>query len=95
MRVGRTVTITSGVRCQPYDLALAPDQAALDEKQRQPGEHVTGEAVDVAAVGSRARYQIVEAAIAAGVRRIGIGRDFIHLGVSDSHDLDVIWMYGG
>jgi hypothetical protein len=42
---------------------------------------------------SSTRLQLVEAAIKAGFRRIGIGKTFVHVGVSKQLPQDVIWTY--
>jgi hypothetical protein len=56
-------------------------------------EHVTGEGADLRCMDSSTRLQLVEAAIKAGFRRIGIGKTFVHVGVSKQLPQDVIWTY--
>jgi uncharacterized protein YcbK (DUF882 family) len=56
-------------------------------------EHVTGEGADLHCLDSSTRLQLVDAAIKAGFGRIGIGRNFIHVGVSKSLPQNVIWTY--
>lgn len=50
-------------------------------------------AFDIAAEHSSDRYRIVEGAIAAGFRRIGIGRTFIHMDTDDTKSDQLIWLY--
>lgn len=56
-------------------------------------EHMRGEGADIRATESRERFYLVDAAIKAGFRRIGIGRTFVHVGVSTTLAQDVIWTY--
>ena len=83
--IGRELTITSGYR--------SPDHP-IEKKKSKPGEHTTGLAVDVVAVGGTPVFEIVEAAIDLGCKRIGISRksNFIHLGLSRDR-VTSIWTY--
>lgn len=60
---------------------------------KETSEHLTGEGCDVAASSSRIRFKIIEAAVLVGFTRIGIGKDFIHLGSSEDKDQEVAWLY--
>lgn len=51
------------------------------------------EGVDLKAHDSRTRYQLVRAAIRRDVRRIGIGKTFVHLGIGQDKPQDVLWLY--
>lgn len=55
--------------------------------------HETGHAADLGALSSGQRFQIVEAAMRIGFRRIGIGNGFVHLDDSLTHPQDVCWLY--
>ena len=83
--IGRELVVTSGYR--------GPDHP-IEAKKSNPGEHTTGLAVDVAAIGGAAVFEIVEAAIDLGCKRIGISRksNFIHLGLDKSR-VTSIWTY--
>ena len=83
--IGRELTVTSGYR--------GPDHP-IEAKKSSPGEHTTGLAVDVAAVGGTPVFEIVEAAIDLGCKRIGISRksNFIHLGLGTTR-VTSIWTY--
>ncbi|MEW6489988.1 MAG: D-Ala-D-Ala carboxypeptidase family metallohydrolase [Thermodesulfobacteriota bacterium] len=83
-RLGRPLVVTSGVRCAAHNAAVGGAQAS---------EHLTGQGVDVRAVSPREKYEVVAEAMAAGFLRIGVGREFIHLGVSPSHPGTVLWLY--
>ena len=83
--IGRELTITSGYRSPEHP---------IEAKKKSPGEHTTGLAVDVAAIGGTPVFEIVEAAIDLGCKRIGISRksNFIHLGL-DTSRVTSIWTY--
>ena len=83
--LGREVTITSGYRSPEHP---------IEAKKSKPGEHTEGLAVDVVAVGGTPVFEIVEAAIDLGCKRIGISRksNFIHLGLSKDR-VTSIWTY--
>jgi len=83
--IGKEVVITSGYRSPEHP---------IEAKKASPGEHTTGLAVDVAAIGGPAVFEIVEAAIDLGCKRIGISRksNFIHLGLDKSR-VTSIWTY--
>ncbi len=81
--LNRPVIITSGIRCPRHNA----------ESGGQGPEHVRGEAADLAVGGSRSRYEMVEAARRAGFNRIGVAKTFIHVGVSQELDTNVLWLY--
>ena len=83
--LGYELTITSGYRSPEHPIEAA---------KRTPGEHSTGLAVDVAAIGGTAVFELVEAAIDLGCKRIGISRksNFVHLGLDKSR-VTSIWTY--
>lgn len=55
--------------------------------------HLRGLAVDIRVFGSLGRYVLLQAALGAGFRRIGIGQTFVHLDVDTSLTQDVLWLY--
>jgi len=87
------IQITSGVRCRKHP----------ESRKRTTSSHVPadlgdlegrcGHAVDIAAVGSRRRFRLLAAAIAAGFTRIGIGKSFLHLDNDYKKSQGVIWDY--
>ena len=83
--LGRELVCTSGYR--------SPDHP-IEAAKKSPGEHSEGLAIDVVAVGGSPVFEIVEAAIDLGCKRIGISRksNFIHLGLSPNR-VTSIWTY--
>ncbi len=80
----KPLVILSGVRCVEQNAAVGGVKDS---------EHLTGEAADIACTESAARMALVKFALLADVRRIGIGKTFLHLGISPSHVQDVCWLY--
>ena len=83
--LGYELVITSGYR--------APDHP-IEAAKKTPGEHATGLACDVAAVGGTNVYYLAKAAMECGCKRIGIDRkkNFVHLGL-DPDRVTSIWTY--
>lgn len=81
---GKPIFINSGVRCPKHNERVGGVAGS---------EHETGEGADLLVANSRDRMSIVQAAIKAGIRRIGIGKSFVHVGVSRKHPADVVWLY--
>ena len=87
----RGLVIRSGCRCREHnasrDVGGKPDSAHLASRLEMC------EAADLVAIISRDRYQLVRAAMEAGIKRIGIGRDFVHVDVDPAKDQEVVWLY--
>ncbi len=56
-------------------------------------DHLTGDAVDIACTTTQARFKIIDAALKVGLTRIGIGKNFVHLGLAKHKAQGVIWTY--
>ena len=84
-QLGYEITITSGYRGEDHPIEAA---------KSTPGVHTTGLAIDVAAIGGTAVYDLVSAAMMAGCKRIGINRksNFVHLDWDRSR-VTSIWTY--
>lgn len=76
--------VNSGSRCEAHNKA---------EGGKPNSDHVTGEGVDIKCQTSFDRWRIVRAAIAAGIRRIGIAKTFVHLGDNLNNPNPRIWVY--
>lgn len=77
---GEQFVITSGLRSLDWELS---------HNRKGTSSHVKGLAVDVSAKDSLTRFKVVLAAALAGIPRIGIGKNFVHLDrdLSKSHPL--------
>lgn len=80
--VDEPLGVVSGFRCIDHDKEIKAE-----------GNHPTGKAVDIAASLSRIRFKLIQAAIKRGIKRIGIGKTFIHLDIVGEHPQNVIWLY--
>ena len=76
--LGKSLSISSGIRCADHNKKVGGVENST---------HVRCIAVDVPTAGSADRGEKVEAAIGAGFRYIGIGKDFLHLALRDSASL--------
>lgn len=83
-RAGIPFQVNSGPTCVEYRIS----------KDYSPtSEHIICTGADIACDSSIDRWKIVTAAIAEGVVRIGIGENFVHLGVSQEHTQETMWDY--
>lgn len=55
--------------------------------------HTNGYAVDIVANTSATRFKIVQAALATGITRIGIGKTYVHLDTDPTLPQGVMWDY--
>lgn len=83
-QAGVPFVVTSGPRCEEYNDAIGGSENS---------DHINREGADIACDSSAQRFMIVGGALAAGFTRIGIAKDFVHLGVSDENPNHVIWVY--
>ena len=81
---GIPFVVISGCRCDKHNKEVGG---------KHTSDHLTGEGVDIKATNSMDRFRIIDAALAAGFRRIGVGRNFIHLGNAKHNPQDVMWLY--
>ncbi|MDY0261996.1 D-Ala-D-Ala carboxypeptidase family metallohydrolase [Syntrophotalea acetylenica] len=82
--LGAPLIITSGVRCLEHNARVG---------SKSNSAHVAGLAVDIECTGSRLRHALVALAVQAGINRIGIGRRFVHLDISETLPQQVLWLY--
>jgi len=76
--------ITSGYRCENHNKEIGG--ALLSS-------HLKGLAADIACNSSIHRFLILNSLIFAGFKRIGIGKDFIHVDNDTKKVYNVIWLY--
>jgi len=79
----------------PFHINCAYRSVEHEKKMGRSGTsaHTEGRAADVRAKDSRSKFLIVDAAIRAGITRIGVHKDFIHLDNSQKLDYKVLWLY--
>ena len=86
--VGRPLVVTSGKRPVMENDALVTAGLAKPDSS-----HLTGKGGDLSAKTSGERLSLVAAAILAGVTRIGVGKDFVHVDVDEGKPQHVLWLY--
>ena len=85
-RLGRSLVITSGYRDPQHNHEVGGVENS--EHTYDPAQ-----AADVACSNGAECWQLVTTALSIGIKRIGIGNGFVHLGVSKDKPQDVIWNY--
>lgn len=85
-RMGFVLTVTSSYRHPDHNAEVGgvPDS----EHTYDPAE-----GVDVLCKRSVTRFQMVSALLAMGITRIGIGKDFVHIGMAADKPQQVMWTY--
>ena len=79
----------------PLVLNCAYRSSSWDKSKGRSGNsaHTRGKAVDIRCNTSATRFKIVKAALDCGVRRIGIGKSFVHVDTDETKPQGVIWHY--
>lgn len=57
------------------------------------GDHPQGKGADIQCTTTGQRHRFLNAAIRAGFSRIGIGKNFIHVGSGNNLPEKVVWLY--
>ncbi len=76
--------VKSGCRCPDHN---------KEEGGKPNSDHLTGEGIDIKATTGRMKYRIIMQALWEGIHRIGIGKNFVHLGINKDNPQRVIWVY--
>lgn len=82
--VGRPLIINSGFRTEAHNAKVG----GVDSSS-----HTKGWAADIRVEGSGQRLEVVHAALAAGFRRIGVARTFVHVDEDPGLPEGVLWLY--
>lgn len=79
----------------PLVLNCAYRSVAHEEVRGRSGNsaHTKGLAADIRCNSSATRWKIVTAALALGIRRIGIGKSYVHVDIDGALPQDVVWHY--
>jgi hypothetical protein len=83
-KLGKPLIAKSGCRCIPWN---------EHEGGTDSSDHLTGEGVDLKAIHSHTRFIILEKAFEFEIRRIGLAKTFIHLGINKNNPQEVFWIY--
>jgi len=76
--------VNSGYRCSKHNAEVGGVPNS---------EHMLGLAVDIVCNSSADRFNLIQLALCYNVVRIGISEGFVHLGISQVHPQERIWLY--
>ena len=83
---GKSIKITSGFRSKKHPIEA--------KKTHSNGEHTQGNCADIACDNGSDRFRLISLAIANGITRIGIAKNFLHLGIGGKGlPNNVVWDY--
>lgn len=81
---GFQFTINSAYRSQGYE---------REKGRKGDSSHCKGLAVDISTCDSHTRYKVVMACAMAGIPRIGIGKNFVHVDIDETKAHPIIFHY--
>ena len=73
--------------------AYRSKQWDLSKGRNGNSAHTRGKAADIRCNASDTRMKIVKAALAVGIKRIGIGKNYVHVDTDASLPQNVVWHY--
>lgn len=79
-----TFPITSWCRCKDHNFKVGGSSDSA---------HLKGLGVDIGFRDGLLRYKIIQALSSVGIKRIGVGLDFIHADVDTSKSYQGMWLY--
>ena len=82
-KLGLPIIINSGYRCPTHNKAV---------KGKPNSAHVKGTAVDIKVTDTGYRYKLIAYALAEGINRIGIYKDFVHIDIDRGLPQYQIWV---
>ena len=78
------LVITSGLRCVWWN----------EHEHGEPHSgHLMGTEVDLSCPSALFRFRLLHAVFSRNIRRIGIGKHFVHVGIATNLPRDVVWTY--
>ena len=86
--IGFELTITSGYRTKEHN-----DDPKIGGVKDSEHTYLPAEGVDVLCKQGVTRYRMLKWLLQRGIRRIGIGKDFIHIGIAEDKPEFVAWLY--
>jgi len=85
-RMGFVLTVTSGYRHPEHNL----DVGGVEDSEHT---YDPAEGVDILCKRSVTRYKMLEHIFEMKIKRIGLGKDFIHIGIAEDKPQEVAWTY--
>lgn len=83
-KCGRPLVLHSGMRSQTHNT----DVGGVNESA-----HTLGFAVDIDCQDSQSRFDLIKIFTDLGIRRIGIGKTFLHVDIDPDKPQSVVWLY--
>jgi len=80
---GRPIVVVSGTRCVAHNKAVG----GVDDS-----EHTTGEGADVKCLADDTRWALLKIFFLLGVKRLEVGKTWIHVGVSKTKPQKVVFL---
>ena len=87
------ITINSGIRCSRHPESKDRPTSSHIPADLNDLEGKCGHAVDIKVENSRHKFRLIEAAMRVGIRRIGVGDNFIHIDNDQNKAQAVMWTY--
>lgn len=87
--MGFELTVTSGQRTQEHN-----DDPKVGGVKNSEHTYNPAEGADILCKQSITRYKMLEWLFEHDIRRIGIGEEFIHIGIAEDKPQFVVWLYG-
>jgi zinc D-Ala-D-Ala carboxypeptidase len=84
VKYGKAMKITSAFRCEKHNEKVGGSKTSA---------HMSGLACDVSMTDSQARLEFIKAAIACGVKGLGLHKSFIHVDIMARPTGDPAWFY--
>lgn len=81
---GKAMKVVSGARCPAHNKA---------EGGKRTSAHLKGLAADIRCLTSGDRFKLLNILLILGFKRIGIGKTFLHVDISDTLPQEVTWLY--
>jgi len=88
MAYNKPIHINSGVRCPEHNKEVG----GVEDSEHVPVGDGPGEGADLQCDNGRDRYELL-IRLVHKFDRIGIGTDFIHVGVRETKPREVVWLY--
>lgn len=83
---GKALKVTSGFRSTKHPIEA--------QKTNSYGEHTQGTCADIFCDNGSDRYKLISLALKHGITRIGVAKNFLHLGIGGKNlPNNVIWEY--
>lgn len=79
----------------PFILSSAYRSVEYEKAKGRSGKgaHTQGKAFDIVCRDTFTRFHIIDAALVAGFKRIGIGKTFVHIDLASDLPFPSIWLY--